>query len=261
MYPRRPSLVAERGSALRGGARRGPYDVTDRDGAPRTCRRSARSLPPAARARGAAPLEHAARARDGPSPSATRRALAGEGRSVSPGLRSSCSPCWPVRHHPARCLVHHLGGLAAAGSAVPAAPAPCSTHAVPVAAQLVRAHHPDLHLLPGSGRAPRPRPPWAPTAAPRSTGCASTRPSSGPTPSLGLRRPLHAEHGGGGGQAGDRPQRPPGRPGWKTSASWRRNAATRFADLDEVDVLVTDDGSDELDRKELEGAGVTVVVA
>ena len=35
----------------------------------------------------------------------------------------------------------------------------------------------------------------------------------------------------------------------------------RFADLVDVDVLVTDKGIDELDRKELEGSGVTVVVA
>lgn len=37
-------------------------------------------------------------------------------------------------------------------------------------------------------------------------------------------------------------------------------APVRFADLADIDVLMTDDGIDELDRKEIEGAGVTVVV-
>jgi DeoR family transcriptional regulator, fructose operon transcriptional repressor len=37
-------------------------------------------------------------------------------------------------------------------------------------------------------------------------------------------------------------------------------ALVRFADLADIDVLVTDGEVDELDRKELEGAGVTVVV-
>ncbi|GAA5148441.1 DeoR/GlpR family DNA-binding transcription regulator [Nocardioides marinquilinus] len=39
------------------------------------------------------------------------------------------------------------------------------------------------------------------------------------------------------------------------------DAPVRFADLADVDVLVTDATIDELDRKEIEGAGVTVVVA
>ena len=134
------------------------------------------------------------------------------------------------------------------------------THAVPVAARLAGSAQVELHLLPGRVRTDHPgggrrrhRDRARPAPRRRRRSSAPTALSTG----HGLSTPDHEEAATKRAMVARRPpRRLPGR-----LQQDRRRGPVRFAELAEVDVLVTDDGIAADDRRALERAGVEVVVA
>ncbi|WP_435744119.1 DeoR/GlpR family DNA-binding transcription regulator [Nocardioides sp. SYSU DS0663] len=133
------------------------------------------------------------------------------------------------------------------------------THALPVASRLASHPRVDVHLLPGRVRATTQAAVGATTVA-----------------ALGRLRVDVAFLGANGVSTGHGLSTPDGDEAATKQAMVRSarqvvvladaskvgaESPVRFADLSEVDVLVTDDGVDELERRELEDAGLEVVVA
>ena len=124
------------------------------------------------------------------------------------------------------------------------------TNAVPIAARLAGSPSVDLHLLPGRVRRP-PTPPSARTPSRRSAGCAPTSPSSAPTASPaahGLSTPDHAE-------AAAKRAMVDGAHRVVVlvdSSKIGQEHMVRFAEVADIDVVVTDAGIEDADRAELE---------
>jgi DeoR family fructose operon transcriptional repressor len=133
------------------------------------------------------------------------------------------------------------------------------THAVPVAARLASYPQIDLHLLPGRVRTTT----QAAVGADTVRALADLRAdlafigTNGLTREHGLSTPDHDE------AATKRAMVASARQVVVVADASKigTEAAIRFASLDEVDVLVTDDGLDEADERDLVDAGLTVVRA
>jgi DeoR family fructose operon transcriptional repressor len=133
------------------------------------------------------------------------------------------------------------------------------THAVPIAARLAGLPHIDLHVLPGRVRTTTQAAVGADTvgALERLRVDVAFLGTNGISLDHGLSTPDHDE------AAAKRAMVHAARRVvcLADSSKVGTEAAIRFADLDEIDALVTDSGTPDADRARLEDAGVEVVVA